>query len=731
MKNFTLFTKILMVFFLASSVAFAQVDMKQNFTADNHNNSSMVLKDFNVSATAPKAFYGEKGAKGWNLQFAYGIDKGTGVHTDGTYFYVTMWNNDTIFRYDMSGNYVDGFVIAGIVGGKMDLAYDGTHFYGGTIDAATGVLGNVIYEMDFTNQTLIGTINTTASVSEIAYDPTNDAFWVGEWNSDLVLVSRTGTTLNTIPYANINLVQMIGAAYDTVTPGGPYLWIHDIGPTGADEAKIYQVDVTTGMLTGYLFDVQKDLMVGATAGGLFVSDVAVPGTFTLGGVVQNEGFFGYELAACVPDTNDVGVVTLLSPQTGANLSANEIVEVEIKNFGIAPQTGFTVTYILDGGTPVTETVNATINGFNTYVFTFSTSCDLSTLGTYNFEIYTTMNNDADYSNDTIIEAVANIAPANIKTYCYPLNSVTVGPSYFEIMFPGTFTNIADQSSMDGVYCGTWGLGNKWYSIVDGTNQFITFDTITGARSIIGVANPTSGANELWSGLSYDYSTDQLFAISINTAANPYQSILYVIDVWTGAATQIGTTTGAMINLACNLAGDLYSVDIVNDALYQINKFTGIGTLIGSVGFDASYAQDMEFDRASNTCYMAAYDGLTSQGSLKIVDINTGATTQVGLFDGNAEVCGFAIPYYTPVGIDDVEKEFSYNVYPNPAYDHITVKSTHNIIDYTIVNYVGQVVLQGEANKEEFDVDVRSLTTGMYFIQLNTEFGVVTEKISVE
>jgi hypothetical protein len=719
-----------MVFFLASSVSFAQIDLKHNFAADNQSNSAMVFKNVNASGTAPKAFYGDKGAKGWNLQFAYGIDVGTGVHTDGTYFYVTMWSNDTIFRYDMSGNYVDGFLIAGVTGGKMDLAYDGNHFYGGTIDYASGALGNVIYEMDFTNQTLIGTINTTAEVSEIAYDPTNDAFWIGEWNSDLILVSRTGTTLNTIPYANINLAQMIGAAYDTVTPNGPYLWIHDIGPN-SDQARIYQVDVTTTMLTGYYFDVQKDLVTGSTAGGLFVSDQAVPGTLTLGGVVQNFGFFGYELPMCVPDTNDVGVMALLTPQTGANLGANEIVEIEIKNYGFDPQTGFDVTYILNGGAPVTETVNATINGYNTYVFTFSQTCDLSAQATYEFVIYTSLTNDEDTSNDTIYETIAHIAPINAKAYCYPLNSVTVGPSYFEVMFPGTFTNISNQSSMDGVYCGTWGLGNKWYSIVDGTNQFITFDTLTGARTIIGTANPTTGSNELWSGLSYDYSTNQLFAISIDVTSNPYESILYTIDVWTGAATQIGISDGAMINLACNLAGDLYSVDIASDALYEINKFTGMETLIGSIGFDASYAQDMEFDRASNTLYLAAYDGLTSMGSLKIADVNTGMTTTVGAFDGNAEVCGFAIPYYTGVGIDEMEKDFSYNVYPNPAFDHVTVKSTHNIKDYTVINYVGQVVLQGEANSEEFDIDVRSLTTGMYFIQLNTEFGIVTEKISVE
>lgn len=725
MKKFTLITKILMVFFFASSVAFAQVDNTPSITTVDKSNSSMMLKDYNASGNAPKTL-GAKGAKGWDLQFAYGVNVGTGVHTDGDYFYVTMWNNDSIFRYDMAGNYVDGFVITGIPGGKMDLAYDGTYFYGGTIDYMGGnALAAVIYEMDFTNQTLISTINTTQLVSEIAYDRDVDGFWIGEWNSDLVLVSRTGATLNTIPYGSINLAQMIGAAYDTVNPGGPFLWIHDIG-ANSDQSRIYQIDVATKQLTGYMFDVQADLGVGGTAGGLFIADSIVPGEFTLGGMVQNDAFFGYNLETSNPDTNDVGVVALLTPQTGSNIGAAEIVEVEIKNFGTAPQTGFSVSYSINGGAPVTETVTATINAYNTYVYTFGTTADLSALAIYNFTIYTSLAGDVNMSNDTIYETVAHIAPINLKAYCYANNGVTEGPSTFNMQFPGIITNISNQSSMDPVYCGTWGAGNKWFAIVSSTNQFITFDTVTGARSIIGVCNPIGGANESWTGISYDYSTNTMYGISYNGAA----SVLYTIDIWTAAPTQIGNSTGLKINLASNLAGELYALDLADDNLYSINKFTGSATLIGYTGFNSNYAQDMEFDRASNALFMAAYAD-PGGGQLRLVDLATGMTTLIGAFEANAEITGFAIPYYAGVGIDDIQKDFSYNVYPNPAYDYITVKSTHNISDYTIINYVGQIVLQAEVNSDNFNVNVSSLTTGMYFVQLNTENGVVTEKISVE
>jgi hypothetical protein len=277
-----------------------------------------------------------------------------------------------------------------------------------------------------------------------------------------------------------------------------------------------------------------------------------------------------------------------------------------------------------------------------------------------------------------------------------------------------------------VYCGTWGEGNRWFGIVnEPLNQFITFDTLTGARSIIGIANPTTN-EESWTGLSYDYSTNTMFGMSYSATAG---SVLYTIDIWTGAPTKIGSTSGLMINLACNLAGDLYSVALGNDQLYSIDKITGAGTAIGYIGFNANYAQDMEFDRAGNRLFMTAY-GPDINGQLRIVDVSTGMSINLGEFDSGAEVTGFAIPYYTNIGIDEFEKKFSLNVYPNPAFGHITVKCTHNISGYTIVNYVGQVVLQDFVNRDNFIVDIRSLSSGIYFIRLNTENGVVLKKISV-
>jgi hypothetical protein len=103
-----------------------------------------------------------------------------------------------------------------------------------------------------------------------------------------------------------------------------------------------------------------------------------------------------------------------------------------------------------------------------------------------------------------------------------------------------------------------------------------------------------------------------------------------------------------INLACSPAGQLYTVDIATDILYSVDKTTGATTAIGTyIGFDASYAQDMEYDLDLDICYMAAYNVTSGDGELRTVNVSTGATTLVAAFTNGAEVCGFAIPYNRP------------------------------------------------------------------------------------
>lgn len=57
------------------------------------------------------------------------------------------------------------------------------------------------------------------------------------------------------------------------------------------------------------------------------------------------------------------------------------------------------------------------------------------------------------------------------------------------------------------------------------------------------------------------------------------------------------------------------------------------------------------------------------------------------------------------------------IYPNPAQDFITISSTQTIKSaYHILNVNGKLILKGEMNLDSKSIDIRSLNSGIYFIQ---------------
>ncbi len=106
--------------------------------------------------------------------------------------------------------------------------------------------------------------------------------------------------------------------------------------------------------------------------------------------------------------NDVGVTAITSPMSGENLGM-ETVTVTIENFGTQDQTGFDVNYIVDGGTPVVETVGVNVPAGGSVSFDFAQMVDISTIGTYEFTSSTLLGSDSDNSNDMAMSTVVNVS----------------------------------------------------------------------------------------------------------------------------------------------------------------------------------------------------------------------------------------------------------------------------------------------------------------------------------
>jgi hypothetical protein len=234
----------------------------------------------------------------WDVQLNFDVTAASGAagnagsEFDGNYIYSTRWASDLIHKYTTAGVLVEQFSIPGVTG-LRDLAFDGTYMYGGTA-------GTTIFQMDFNTKTLVGYIASPVIVRHIAYDAVNDAFWVGNWASNIVLVSRAGAALATIPSTTHGLAGMYGSAWDNISAGGPFLWVFDQGAGTGQSQIIHQLHLPSGTPTGAIHDVMSDIGAGNTsalAGGLWISDDFQTGHFSIGGLLQGtpDEIFIYEL----------------------------------------------------------------------------------------------------------------------------------------------------------------------------------------------------------------------------------------------------------------------------------------------------------------------------------------------------------------------------------------------------------------------------------------------------
>jgi len=185
-----------------------------------------------------------------------------------------------------------------------------------------------------------------------------------------------------------------------------------------------------------------------------------------------------------------------------------------------------------------------------------------------------------------------------------------------------------------------------WALNDTTDELGTINLSTGSFTGV-VACPPGGGADNWTGLTIDPITGTFFA---STATN-----LYTINPATGIAASVGAFgVDLMIDIAINANHEMYGHDIATDSIYSINISTGSATLIGGTGYDANYAQGMDFDNEDGTLYIFLYIG----GGANVygtVNLSTGAVTALstsspqGEFEGAIKTPGpLNIKIYLPL-----------------------------------------------------------------------------------
>lgn len=212
----------------------------------------------------PNYSLGGQTAKSGYRPFAYVKDfdlnevSESSIVTDGEYLYTSFYNrNGTFNKYDLQGNFIESFTIAG-VGPMLDLTWDGTYFYGG---------GNTtdFYCMDFQNRTLVKKMTVTIDVRHCTYIPELDGgkggFEIGDWTSSY-FVSMNGS------YLDKGYQSPEGAFGSAYCDGKLYFFQQRRNAL----CEIIEVDFATLAATGNRADLnlysQYSVNENATAGGI-------------------------------------------------------------------------------------------------------------------------------------------------------------------------------------------------------------------------------------------------------------------------------------------------------------------------------------------------------------------------------------------------------------------------------------------------------------------------------
>lgn len=142
---------------------------------------------------------------------------------------------------------------------------------------------------------------------------------------------------------------------------------------------------------------------------------------------------------------------------------------------------------------------------------------------------------------------------------------------------------------------------------------------------------------------------------------------------------------------------------------------------------------LEIDSLSNINWQKAYGGSISEYGTNFFKTNDNSLVitantrshDLDVINNNYWNCMcydvwlFKLTPSSVTGIEETILSNTFSIYPNPANDIIHVNTYTNLINesYTITNTLGQTILDGELENEHSTINIQSLSSGIYFLQL--------------
>jgi hypothetical protein len=177
-----------------------------------------------------------------------------------------------------------------------------------------------------------------------------------------------------------------------------------------------------------------------------------------------------------------------------------------------------------------------------------------------------------------------------------------------------------------------------------------------------------------------------------------------------------------------------AVTVRNDGTFPVNEFyinSVQGQGICAPNIEHLYVQDQILNGNESTYIFSDLNGwsfITEEDSsdIKICVFLTNPNDEIDNDRDNDSACATETIF---LSTDDIELNKLVKLFPNPTTDQITLNTDLRLESYQIFDSFGRLVDQGVFN-QSLQINLSSLTNGVYFLQAQSERGVVNKKFVV-
>lgn len=208
--------------------------------------------------------------------------------------------------------------------------------------------------------------------------------------------------------------------------------------------------------------------------------------------------------------------------------------------------------------------------------------------------------------------------------------------------------------------------------------------------------------------------DGLYMNSITFFPFGYQLANYTLKVWIGENAETEIMSMELASVVVDFFNEIkldnsVKIDASQEMWFGVEIYQNTGGL--SIGVDDGPAVQGFGD-------LMSYDGVSwTAMSTEGFDINWHLAAGLSVTVGDEEI--------EVLGINDIA------VFPNPANDVINISASINIQSITVFNSIGQVVYMENIESNLHKINTSDYNSGMYFLQMETEKGLVSKRIVIE